>query len=234
MPMNEGTPLAQAQTLFGRDMVGPDEVGRVLEADPGALARQAPQLLTSVPYDMAELTAARARGARLMLRVPTDGQSPLTILRLHERFPGAIQERLMHGVGYQLRDEWTLLQEPFAQTTTCQLEWGLVHGAPLPATCNLSYAQQNDAIERYASANGLGGRLRRRSAVEAVYDTVLLAWARDLRSLDRQWDWTSTAAVDGSFIAVGDFAPDGMHLLGYSRAVRFGTLGVCAQHCPRA
>ena len=30
--------------------------------------------------------------------------------------------------------------------------------------------------------------------------------------------------------AAGEFGAAGLHVIGYSRAVRFGTLGVCAQH----
>ena len=136
----------------------------------------------------------------------------------------------MKGVGYQLRDEWTLRDEPFAQSATCRLEWRLVQPTPLPATCNLTYAAQNEALERYASSTDSVGHLVRRSAVEAVYDTVLLALANGTRTLERSWDWTSTVTSDGAYVAVGDFASEGMHVVGYSRAVRFGTLGSCAQH----
>jgi len=31
-------------------------------------------------------------------------------------------------------------------------------------------------------------------------------------------------------VTAGEFGADGLHVLGYSRAVRFGTLGVCPQH----
>ena len=230
MPIDSETSLVEARTLFGSDLVGPEEVGRILDADPLVLARSRPGLLTSIPYPLPVLTAAHARGEFLIFRVPTDGLAPLTILRLHERCPGMIQERLMKGVGYQLRDEWTLRQEPFAHTETCQLEWRLVQATPLPDTYNQSYLSQNEALERYASSIGLAGSLGRRTAVEAVYDTVLLDRARGIRLLERAWDWTSTATTDGAYVAVGEFAPEGMHVIGYSRAVRFGALGACAQH----
>ena len=230
MAMLPATSLIQARAIFGADLVGPEEIGRTLDTDPAMLAQARPDVLASVPYALPALEAAHARGELLILRVPSDGSGPLTILRLNERFPGVIQERLMKGVGYQLRDEWTLRQEPFAHKETCRLEWRLVQGAPLEETCNLSYAAQDEAMERYASAIGLVGRLTRRSAVEATYDAVLLARAKGTRVLERSWDWTSTATTDGAYVAVGDFAPEGMHLVGYSRAVRFGTLGACAQH----
>jgi hypothetical protein len=105
-----------------------------------------------------------------------------------------------------------------------------VHPAPVPATCNLSYELQEGALARYAGTIGLEGRLRRRSAVEIVYDTVFFERARGLRLLAEAWDWSDTPTADGGLATVGEFGPAGLRVIGYSRAVRFGTLGICAQH----
>jgi hypothetical protein len=224
------TPLAVARALFGDDLLGPEEVGSALGAAPAALAAAAPDLLAGVPFDAGTLRAARARGDLLVFRVPADAAGPLTVLRLIERFPGTVPERLLRGVGYQLKDEWTLAAEPFAATATCRLEWRLVHRAPVPATCNLSYDLQDAALARYAAEIGLAGGLRRRSAVEMLYDCVLFHRARGIRLLERHWDWSDTPTADGGFVTCGEFAAGGLSILGYSRAVRFGTLGICPQH----
>ena len=216
--------------LFADALLGPEEVGRVLGVDPVALAAADPRLLTKVPYDADTLRAARTRGELLLFRVPTDGTAPLTLLRLLERFPDAIQAKLLKGVGYLLKDEWTLDQEPFAARAACQLAWCLVHREPIPATRNLSYALQDAALARYAAGIGLEGRLRRRSAIEIVYDTLLFERARGVRLLGRAWDWSDTPTADGGYVIAGEFSAGGLHVLGYSRAVRFGTLGICAQH----
>jgi hypothetical protein len=128
-----------------------------------------------------------------------------------------------------LKDEWTVGQEPFASTATCRPGWRLVHGAPIPATRNLNYEQQEAELARYADSLGLAGRLSRRTAIEAVYDTILLHRAHGIRLLERTWDWSSTPTQDGGYVTVGEFAADGLRIVGYSRAVRFGTLGVCPQ-----
>ncbi|MCC6764190.1 MAG: hypothetical protein IT293_05955 [Deltaproteobacteria bacterium] len=159
----------------------------------------------------------------------TDGTHPLTVVRLLERFPETVHPQLLKGVGYQLKDEWTVSGEPFAGAETCRSGWHMVRGAPLPSTYNCNYDQQEAALERHAAALGLAGRLTRRSATEIVYDTILLRRAHGTRLLERAWDWSRTPTQDGGFATVGEFGDDGLRMVGYSRAVRFGTLGVCPQ-----
>jgi len=224
------TSLGEARALFADTVLGPEEIGRVLGVDPVVLAGAHSHLLAEVPYDAATLRAARARGEILVFRVPTDGKAPLTLLRLRERFPDAIRAALFKGVGYLLKDDWTLGAEPFAAHATCQLAWRLVHREPIPSTCNLSYALQDAALASYAASIGREDRLSRRSAIEIVYDTLLFERVRGIRLLTHAWDWSDTPTADGGYVTAGEFGADGLHVLGYSRAVRFGTLGVCPQH----
>jgi len=223
-----GTPIADARALLGDAMLAPDDVARALATSADRLVSDR-TLLTHVPYDAADLRAAHARGHLLVFRTPTDGDAPLTVLRLLERFPGAIQAKLLKGVGYLLKDEWTLDQEPFVSRDTCRPEWRLVHREPIPATCNLSYALQDAALARYVEEIGLTGA-RRRSGIAMVYDTLLFARARGVRLLEHAWDWSDTPTGDGGFVTVGEHSADGLRVLGYSRAVRFGTLGICAEY----
>jgi hypothetical protein len=221
------TPITEARTLFGPFLLAPDDVGTLLSVDPKAFAGGSEDGLASVPYARPVLEAARRRGDVLVYRVASDVQGPLTVVRLLERFPETVQAQLLKGVGYQLKDEWTVDGEPFASTETCRPGWRLVHQAPVPATCNLNYEQQDAALETYGAS--IGAAVTRRSAIEAVYDTVLLRRAHGTRLLERAWDWSDTPTQDGGFITVGEFGEDGLRIVGYSRAVRFGTLGVCPQ-----
>lgn len=223
------TPIATAREIFGAFLLGPDDVARVLAVESDHLVANDRAALETVPYDREALVAARARGDILVFRVASDGSAPLTTLRLLERFPETVQPQLLKGVGYQLKDEWTVDQEPFASSATCRTGWSLVHGTPVPASCNLNYEQQDAALARYADSHGLQGRLSRRTAVDAIYDTILLNRAHGTRLLERSWDWSSTPTQDGGFVTVGEFGSDGLRMVGYSRAVRFGTLGVCPQ-----
>ena len=107
--------------------------------------------------------------------------------------------------------------------------WRLVHREPIPVTRNLSYELQDAALARYAESVGLGP-VRRRSGIAMVYDTLLFERTHGLRLLERTWDWSDTPTSDGGFVTAGEFSAEGLHVLGYSRAVRFGTLGVCAEY----
>jgi hypothetical protein len=104
-----------------------------------------------------------------------------------------------------------------------------VHRHPIPATHNLSYELQDAALARYAEESRLQG-LRRRTAIAIVYDTLLFDRAHGVRLLAGAWDWSSTPTADGGYVTAGDHSAEGLHVLGYSRAVRFGTLGVCAEY----
>jgi hypothetical protein len=215
------TSLAEARTIFGTFRLGPDDVGRVLGSAPSTAAE-------NVPFARADLERARARGEVLVLRTDAEGDVPLTLGRLIERFPETLQPGLRKGVGYQLKDEWTVLQEPLTGSATCRPGWALVHASPIAVTCNLNYEQQDGALARYDPDQN-GATFSRRSAVEAAYDTILLHRAHARRLLIDAFDWSDTPTQDGGFVTVGQFEEDGLRIVGYSRAVRFGTLGVCPQ-----
>jgi hypothetical protein len=228
--ITSATPIAEARELFGPLLLTPEDVGRLLSVAPGELAEGAGEHYERVPYSRELLEVARDRGDVLVYRLAEHGGKPLTLLRLIERFPETVQPQLLKGVGYQLKDEWTVDAEPFASGAACRPGWRLVHGAPVPSMCNLNYEQQDVALSRYAESLGLPpGGLTRRSAIEAAYDTVLLRRAHDTRLLEHAWDWSDTPTQDGGYVTVGEFAGDGLKIVGYSRAVRFGTLGVCPQ-----
>lgn len=216
--------IADARSLFGECLLAPEDVSRVLG---GSIAPSSDQ--AAVPYSREVLEAARKRGDVLVYRVEKDGDAPLTILGLLDRFPETVQPQLLKGVGYQLKDEWTVGSEPFAGSATPRPGWRLVHAVPVPATCNCTYDQQTRALANYAESQGLAGRLHRRSAVEIVYDTILFGRAHGTRLLERSWDWSDTPTQDGGFATVGEFGADGLKMVGYSRAVRFGNLGICPQ-----
>lgn len=223
------TPIAEARALFGASFLAPEDVGRILLMAPDTLVGDDPAALAAVPYSRATLQAGHARGDLLVFRVAADGNVPLTLLRMIERFPETVQPQLLKGVGYQLKDEWTVVQEPFAANATCRPGWRLVHSSPVQSTCNRNYEQQDEALDLYSKSLGLQGSLSRRSAIEAAYDTIMLRRAHGKHLLEYAWDWSDTATQDGGFITVGEFAADGLRIVGYSRAVRFGTLGICPQ-----
>jgi hypothetical protein len=211
--------LSEARTILGDDVLGPEEVAQ-------AFGGAATGLDVTIPFTREALTTARQCGAMLVWRAARDDQGrALTILRLLDRCPQAFDAKLLHKAGYQLKDEWGIALEPLAARDTCDPGWALVRKEVLEDSCNLSYDEQEMAVQRFAGS--LGAPARRRSAVEGVYDTLLCFLTRGVRLLERSWDWSNSATVDGGFLNVGGFSPTGMQILSFSRAIRHGQLGVC-------
>jgi hypothetical protein len=217
--------LDAAARALGGKVLGPRELSSVLGFDSLAVLTPAERsAVARLPWTPAEVDAARAAGEILVLRVPRDPDGPLTMLRLAARLGGGLDPQVHKGTGYSLRPEWTIDDQPFAAEETCAAGWWLVRRDPLPATLNRPYLQQEDRLGAAPA-----GRPRRRSAVEIAFDTLCWQRAHDERLLPTAWDWSRSASTDQGYAALGEFGAQGLRVIAYSRAVRFGTLGVCAQ-----
>ena len=222
------TGLDDARRVLAGAVLGPAELATALGFDPGTVLTAAERTAVArIPFSTADLERARAEGAILVLRLPRDPDGPLTMLTLAKRLNGGLDPRVHRGVGYMLRDEWTIDTQPFATTDTCTAGWWLVQRAPLPSTRNRAYRAQDTALA--ALGPEAPGRPRRRSAVEIAFDTLCWGRAHADRLLADAWDWSRSPTNDQGLAALGEFGPDGLKVIAYSRAVRFGTLGVCPQ-----
>jgi hypothetical protein len=222
------TRLDDAVRALDGAVLGPKEIAGALGFDPVAvLTPDERASIETVPFSTADLAAAREQGELLVLRLPRDAEGPLSMLRLAERLAGGLDPRVHKGVGYLLRDEWTVDAQPFATRECCSAGWYLVRREPLPATLNVGYREQDAALAALGPERR--GVPRRRSAIEIAWDTLLWQRARDERLLAKTWDWSRSTSTDGGLAALGEFGPQGLGVIAYSRAVRFGTLGVCPQ-----
>jgi hypothetical protein len=220
--------LAAAREVLGGSVLGPEEIQRAFGFDPLAVvnAGQA-EAISRVPFDRDALETAKRSEEMLVLRVPCDAEGPLTMLRLAATVAGGFDPKVHRGVGYQLRDEWTIDAQPFATEETCEAGWWLVRREPLRGTVNRTYGAQDAVL---ASMNSSTPRASsRRSAVEIAYDTLLWFRTHGERLLPASWDWSRSGSTDRGYAALGEFGPAGLGVIAYSRAVRFGTLGVCPQ-----
>jgi hypothetical protein len=225
MAQGEIAGLDAAARVLGGAVLGPRELASALGFDPLSVLTPAERAAVGrVPFSPGELERARADGELLVLRIPRDPEGPLTLLRLAARLDGGLDPAVHKGVGYLLRPEWTIDDQPFAAAETCAAGWWLVRREPLRATLNRSYADQEAALGAAPA-----GRPRRRSAPEIAFDT--LSWQRvhGERLLASAWDWSRSLSTDEGHAALGEFGAAGLRVIAYSRAVRFGTLGVCAQ-----
>ena len=220
--------LAGATAILGSSVLGPAELERALGYDPiGVLSDEERGRVARLPFSRTDLERARADGELLVLRVPRDPDGPLTMVALAGRLAGGLDPKVHTGVGYSLRDEWTIDTQPFATADTCSAGWWLVRRAPLKSTCNRMYRAQDEALATLGPV--VEGRPRRRTAVEIAYDTLVWHRVRGERLLGDSWDWSRSASNDQGYAALGEFGERGLGVIAYSRAVRFGTLGVCPQ-----
>jgi hypothetical protein len=219
--------LEEATATLGSAVLGPAELQQALGYDPLSVLTTAEQsTVARLPFSRADLGLAKSAGEILVLRVARDPDGPLTMLALAKRL-GGLDPKVHTGVGYSLRDEWTIDTQPFATDDTCTAGWWLVRRAPLPSTRNRTYRAQDDALA--ALGTPANGRSARRSAVEIAFDTLLWHRIRGERLLADAWDWSRSPSNDQGLAALGEFGEKGLGVIAYSRAVRFGTLGVCAQ-----
>jgi hypothetical protein len=224
--------LADARRILSGAVLGPDELAKALGGDP--LAALTPEERTTVarlPFSTADLERARTDGELLVLRVPRTAGGPLTMLGLAACLGGGLDPKVHKGTGYTLRPEWTIDDQPFATTETCAAGWWLVQRAPLPATLNRNYNAQDAVLLRNPRnpRNGTSDRPVRRSAPEIAFDTLCWQHVHGERLLAGAWDWSRSVSTDQGHAALGEFGADGLGVIAYSRAVRFGTLGVCPQ-----
>jgi len=217
--------LDAAVRTLGNAVLGPREIAAALGFDPLAVLNADEQAAVArLPFGPADLERARGEGEILVLRVPRDPEGPLTLLRLAARVEGALDPAVHKGAGYLLRPEWTIDDQAFAASETCTAGWWLVRRAPLDATLNRTYTEQDAALGAAPP-----GRPRRRSAPEIAFDALCWQRVRGERLLAACWDWSRSATSDRGYAALGEFGPTGLRVTAYSRGVRFGTLGVCAQ-----
>jgi hypothetical protein len=218
------TGLDEAARLLGRAVLGPRELAAALGFDPLSVLTSAERrIVARVPFTPAELERAHADGQMLVLRIARDTTGPLTLLRLGAH-AGSYDPRVHKGSGYLLRPEWTIDEQPFAALDTCAVGWWLVRREIDPATRNRTYLAQDAVL-----GPPTGDRPRRRSAVEIAFDTLCWHRAHGEHLLADTWDWSRSVTTDQGYAALGEYGADGLRIIAYSRAVRFGTLGVCPQ-----
>src|SRR2546427_5370907 len=134
--------LDEGSRLLAGAVLGPREIAAALAFDPFAVLTEAERpAVARIPFGAADLERARVEGEMLVLRLARDPEGPLTMLRLAARLDGGLDPKVHKGVGYLLRDEWTIDEQPFAAAETCRTGWWLVRREPLPATLNRGYRE---------------------------------------------------------------------------------------------
>jgi hypothetical protein len=200
-----------AARLFGEDLIDAEALGALL----GAGVEASPP----IPFARDVAESARREGCALVYRPDrlADGR-PLNLKTLAQLTNG----RHDGLVAFASRDPWFLSDETI-NADLPEPGWALVAKAPWRETLNLTYERADEALRRRAGDQAW----RRRRAPEIVLDVLAYAAARGERLLPGAWDWSSTSSHDGGLVNIGSFAPSGLDVLAYSKAVKHGALGIC-------
>ena len=218
--------LDTATAALAGAVLGPEQLRAALAFDPLAVLTDSElDAVRRLPFSDADLAAARERGELLVLRVPRDPDGPLTMLRLAERLAGGLDPKVHKGVGYTLRDEWTIDTQPFA--TDRRLHGRLVPRAPRDRSRHPAiglYRAQDDALAQPGHGDA---RTSRAAAARSRSPSTPCSGTGSTASgcSPATWDWSRSPSNDQGLAALGEFGESGLGVIAYSRAVRFGTLG---------
>ena len=98
----------------------------------------------------------------------------------------------------------------------------------LPDSLSKNWDQQEEVLKKWAKDNNIDPTLvKRRTPVEIAYDTLIYYGENKESLLENRYDWSGVQSSDGSFVSVGRFDSDGLHVSGGSRGVTHSNLGVC-------
>ena len=119
-------------------------------------------------------------------------------------------------------------KESFAAQPTPSLGWSLVMKEVLQESRSKNWDEQEEVLKKWAKENNIdASKVRRRTPVEIVYDTLLYYGTNKESLLETSWDWSGVQSSDGYFVLVGDFDSDGLYVLSGTRGTSRSTLGVC-------
>lgn len=233
----------QAKEILGNDFLGVEAIRKMenklktvgvdvqFETDP----------LPNLPYSEQDLKLARENGEMLVLRTETMTKSgeriSLTLIGFRELFrkdPLGKMPVVVRALG---PGEYDLCKgSKFATSAKeIKLDWSLVKKDLLDGSTKTNWTGQEQLLRQYEidlKRNGASSvSVRRRTATEAVYDTLLYYVNSGEKLLPEKTDWTKTrpvvSVIGEILVCVGDFSPTGLLLYYHDQKYANGGIGVC-------
>ncbi len=202
----------EVRELFGDDFFGCDAAARMLGED-DLFGQVVPQDLRReslrVPFSRDELRRAKCLGMMLVFRISHDKYgNGLTIRYLRDlaarsRVFCPARTRFMSVFGDRRETPW-YASEAFARTEVPRTGWSLVQNGVIARSLGQTWKDQNDALRQWTEGLAIqSGIVRRRTAVEAVYDALLYCGQDRPSEMGMVYDWTATTSSDGWPVFVG-------------------------------
>lgn len=220
----------RAKEVLGKDFLGVEAV-RGMEANLNAVGQNVEFVIPQVPpipYSDTDLQIAKEVGEMLVLRVgemkrKKEGVSeviPISLINFRKLFRqdpvGDIQTLFWSFSGHPMALDW-YKDQPFAtRGGEISLGWALVAKKPYTYTVCQSWDRQTEMLNYLSQALANKGasstNLRRRTATEATWDTLLYYMANREQILRDSFDQTQTQESGGDFVVMGGFNYFGLQL----------------------
>ena len=122
--------------------------------------------------------------------------------------------------------------EKFAKATgEIKLQWSLVKKELLDGSTNQTWNDQETLLKQYEGGlrrkGAMAVNVRRRTATEAAWDTMLYYGNTGERLLGSVYDWGQTKSSGGDLVCVGKFGSTGLLVSSFHPGDSSSPLGVC-------
>ena len=230
VPKREAVDFSEAKEIMGKDFLGPEAIETTLGIK---LSPEELEQVENIPFTREEMEQAKELGMMLVLRVPHDkDKKPLTLNRMREILAGEDKlgdpNKKKTKLFYRQPGDGWYKDEAFATGLVTGFGWGLSKKEVLQESLNKNWDEQEEILKKWAEENNIDPKtIKRRTPIEAAYDTMLYYGANKESLLETTYDWTSVQSSDGGFVGVGLFDSGGLRVNGGTRGLRFSNLGVC-------
>lgn len=236
-PASTDKVLERAKDILGQDFLGIEAI-RAMEAKLKAIGIDVKfgvdtaDKLPPLPYSEEDLKLAKENGEMLVLRpktmtvngVPTD----ITIMEFRNLFD---QDPVGNGTHAIYPNTWHSGEDFAEKRAAINSSWALVKKEVLNGSTDKDWNTQGDVLRQYGEELKRKGAknadIKRRTAFEAMWDTMMYYTNTGDKLLVNVYDWTETKTSGRSLVFVGGFDSGGLGLLDRDPGDPDPYIGVC-------
>ncbi len=236
---NLGGMMERAKEVLGRDFLGKDAI-RTMEQKLKAIGVNVEFDVDKLPaftYTEQDLQLAKQNGEMLVLRPDTmlrgGREVPITLRELQELIKKDPLGKSGTPFYHSSSVDW-YADEKFYKTAgvgEIKLQWALVKKEVLDGSLNQTWNDQETLLKQYQGGlkrkGATSADIKRRTATETVWDTMLYYTNTGERLLGGVYDWGQTRSSLGSLVFVGYFGSTGLNVDDYDPGLSVSSLGIC-------
>jgi DNA polymerase III delta prime subunit len=231
--------MERAKEVLGKDFLGKDAI-RTMEQKLKAIGVNVEFDIDKLPaftYTEQDLQLAKQNGEMLVLRPDTmlrwGGEVPITLRELQELFKKDPLGKSGTPFYHSSSEDW-YVDEKFYETAgvgEIKLQWALVKKEVLDGSLNQTWNDQATLLKKYQGGlkrrGATSADIKRRTATEVAWDTMLYYTNTGERLLVSVYDWGQTRASLGRLVCVGSFDSAGLCVRSSDPDFSNSIFGVC-------